>query len=266
MRRGRTRSCFSIVDFVDLQAYKLLGTGGVSACLDQLHFPSIDVVDHMDAQSVDNMVQLCGVDATTALRNLPREKATLSTVATAFWMEQTRRYLLVFRSRRWSLEQRVEEAARIVVFLRIFREHVRQSATLTGGELPVLADLHAHAVDSAHGTCCGQVSDTACRPRLARAIADSTAVSCVCMCACAARARVYVHACVRAIVCDLQAVLHILAHATLAKGAEKLLLDRLGSDICEDFFRCAVVSVPSIRGWFGWATCFLRAALLMYCA
>ena len=116
---------------VDLQAYKLLGTGDISACLDQLHFPSIDAVDHVDAQSVDNMVQLCAVDATTALRDLPQEKATLSTVATAFWMEQTRRYLLVFMSRRWSLEQRVEEAARIVVFLRIFREHVRQSATLT---------------------------------------------------------------------------------------------------------------------------------------
>ena len=70
----------------------------------------------------------------------------------------------------------------------------------------------------------------------------------VCACACA-RARVFVgvNACVCAFVCDLQAVLHILAHAALGKGAERLLLDRLGSDICEDFFRCAVVNVPLTR-------------------
>jgi hypothetical protein len=117
---------------VDLQVYKLIDTSAVGEAVDNLllNFPSIDAIDHVDPQSVHHVVQLCGVDATTGLEHLPADKRSLSTVATAFWMEQTRRYILVFASKTWSLLRRVEEAARIAVFLRILRQHVRESQNL----------------------------------------------------------------------------------------------------------------------------------------
>ncbi len=112
---------------VDLNVFTLLERGDVHVVITDLlrNFPCIDAVNHVDPQSVDHMVQLCAIDATEALRHLGGDKRSPSTTATAFWMEMTRRYLLVFQSRRWSLLERVRQAARIVVFLRVLRRHVQ---------------------------------------------------------------------------------------------------------------------------------------------
>ena len=137
---------------VDLNVFALLERADVQEAVADLlkNFRSIDAVNHVDAQSVDHMVQLCAVDATEALRQLGGDTRTASTTATAFWMELTRRYLLVFQSRRWSLLERVRQAARIVVFLRVMRRHVQLSDGLNLEHNFLCNQTYTHVLLSLH--------------------------------------------------------------------------------------------------------------------
>ena len=151
------------------------------------------------------------------------------------------RYLLVFQSRRWSLLERVRQSPRIVVFLRVLRRHVQLADGLNLEANFLCNQTYTHVLLSLH-TVSGFVArrGVVLLPAPPRVVVGGEAVW-------RRLGRVLLLLLLFLLLLFLlllgayggmpQAVLHVLAHATLGKSGN-VHLDRLGSDVLEDFFRC----------------------------